>query len=183
MRLFRHIADAGEHAGMLLRHGITEDGDPAAQRPQQAEDESNRGSLAGAVRAQETVDRPRRHMKIEIFDLEDFSRSIMQALNVNGVTHVVFTPNSVSSARCSSWSDTPERRASARSFRTSTAACCERSRARRPGASSRTNVPAPWRISTNPWASRSRYAWVTVAGLTRKSAESWRTDGSDAAVP
>src|SRR5258705_26525 len=64
-------------------------------------------------------------------------------LEMDRVAHVVFAPSSVSRARCNSASETPERRASASSLRTSATACCERSRALRPGASSRTNVPAP----------------------------------------
>src|SRR6266550_3539710 len=106
--------------------------------------------------AEKSVDRPGWDVEIEFLDREILPGAIMQALEMDGVAHVVFAPSSVSRARCNSASETPERRASARSLRTSATACCERSRALRPGASSRTNVPAPWRISTNPCASRSR---------------------------
>src|SRR6266550_7488621 len=183
MRLLRDIADAAEDLCMLIWHREPEDGDAPTERSQQAKNESNRGRLARAVGAEKSVDRPGWDVEIEFLDREILPGAIMQALEMDDVAHVVFAPSSVSRARCNSASETPERRASARSLRTSATACCERSRALRPGASSRTNVPAPWRISTNPCASRSRYACVMVAGLTRNSAASCRTDGSGAALP
>src|SRR2546422_1715957 len=183
MRLLRDIADVAENASVLRRHRTPEDGDAATHRLEQAEDESNRGRFPGTVRPKEAVDRPRRYAKIERGDLERLADAVAQMFGFDGIGHGVFTPSSASRARCNSASETPERRASARSLRTSAAACCERSRALRPGASSRTNVPAPCRISTNPCASRSRYACVMVAGLTRSSADNCRTDGRGAALP
>src|SRR5207253_3919033 len=156
MRLLRDVPDLAEDAGVLLWHRKAEHRDAAAQRTEQAKDQSNRGGLARAIRAEKSVDRPGRDVEIEFFDLEILPGAIMQTVDVDGVVHVVFAPSSVSRARCSSASETPERRASASSLRTRATACCERSRALRPGASSRTNVPAPWRISTNPCASRFR---------------------------
>src|SRR5438552_11764643 len=167
MRLLRDVADLAENASVLRRHRTPEDGDAATHRLEQAEDKSNRGCLTGTVRPKEAVDRSAGHVEIERRDFERLADAVMQPFDFNGIGHGFFTPSSASRARCNSVSETPERRASATSLRTSALACWERSRARRPGASSRTNVPAPWRISTNPCASRSRSAWIIVAGLTR----------------
>src|SRR5437762_11765790 len=156
MRLFGDVTDTTEDARVLLRHRVPEHCDAAAQWLEQAEDEPNRGRLAGPVGPEKAINRSAGHVQIERGDLEPFAGPVMQPFDFDGIGHGVFTPNSASRARCSSASATPARRASASSLRTSALACWERSRARRPGASSRTNVPAPWRISTKPCASRSR---------------------------
>ena len=143
MRLLGHIAHPGEHARGVVGHALAENRDLASLRTQQPQHQSDRRRLAGAVGTEEPVDRPGRDMQVEVPDLEPFPWAIAQVLELDRVRHGVFTPISSSIAACSSASDTPMRRASASSLWTRAVAWRARSRARRAGASSRTNVPAP----------------------------------------
>src|SRR6266849_9960426 len=107
------------------------------------EDATDRGGLARTIGTEKTVDRSGRHVKRQVLDRECLPGAVVQPFDLDRVRHEVLTPISVSIACCSSTSETPARRASATSRRTSLTACFDRSFERRPGASSRTNVPAP----------------------------------------
>src|SRR5437762_7374595 len=119
MRLLGHEPHACEHVRRVCGDGVAQHGDATGERAEQSQGEADRRSLAGAVGAEEAVDRPGGDAQVEILDFERPAGAVVQLVDLDGVAHEVPTPISSAIAACSSGSDTPRRPASASSWRTS----------------------------------------------------------------
>src|SRR5678816_1089373 len=80
----RHVADLHAQLLCIARHWMTENRALAVARPQQTAEHADRRRLAGAVRAEEAVDRRARNVEAHVIDRGQLAEAPRQIAGADG---------------------------------------------------------------------------------------------------